>query len=165
MTITSFKVLADKTALELILTDASTATTLSLWTNKTYKTVGLETDLSDKLNGAASQTITITLADLDLSSFDGVYFIDVVSPTETICGIAAETTRYKECILNKRLEYVGEDNCLEYNYPSILNAQSLLLTLDLALEMKLPQEILTIVYALDKFCTEDCKGCGEYKNI
>lgn len=165
MTITSFKVLPDKTALELSLTDASTATTLSLWTNKTYKTVGLETDLSDKLNGAASQTITITLADLDLSSFDGVYFIDVVSPTETICGIVAETTRYKECILDKILESTSADTCLHYNYAEILNAHALYTTLDIALEMKLPQEILTIIFALDKFCTNACKGCGEYTNI
>lgn len=165
MEITSFKLTSDKTALELVLANATNAVTLSLWTNKTYKVNGLEIDLSAKLNGAASQTITITPEDIGLTEFDGVYFIDVIDDTETICAIASELTRYKECILDKILSYTGCDSCLELNYPSVLNAQASLSALQIAIELALPQEILNTIFSLDKFCSNDCKGCGQYKNI
>jgi hypothetical protein len=165
MEITLFQVSEDKTTLDLTLQNAEMADTLHLWTNKTYKTEGLQIDLSDKLNGAASQSITITLEDLGLSEFDGIYFIDVIDDVETKCAIAEELTRYKECIVDKVSSYVGCDSCLETIYPEVLNALHSLITLEIAIELALPQEILNIVFALDKFCNNDCKGCGKYKNI
>lgn len=165
MNITSFKVSQDKASLELVLDTASAATTLYLWTNKTYKTNGLEIDLSAKLDGTPSQNISITLADLALEYFDGIYFIEVSDGTNTDGDVTAELTRYKECILEKVLALKDCDNCLEIINPGIYNAQTLLYTLEKALEEKLPQEILHIVYGLDKFCTNSCNNCGQYKNI
>jgi hypothetical protein len=165
MEITLFKVSEDKTRLDLTLQNAEMADTLHLWTHKTYRTEGLEIDLSAKLNGAATQSITITLEDLGLSYFDGVYFIDVIDDVETVCSMTSELTRYKECILDKMLSYEGCDSCLELNYPEVLKLQALYNELILAIELSYFQEIITLLFGLDKLCSNDCKGCGKYKNI
>jgi hypothetical protein len=162
MNITSFKISQDKSTLELELVDAGAATSLKLWTNKTYKTEGLEIDLSAKLG---TNSITITLEDLGISYFDGVYFIEITNPSETVCGIAAELTKYKECVIEEVLANTECSDCKEQAKPSILNKHTLLRTLELALELAQPQKILNIVFALDRLCNNDCNGCSKYKEL
>lgn len=164
MKITSFKVSNDKSSLLLEIDDATTATNLFLWDKEHYNIDEHKIDLSTKLDGTASQSIVITLADLSISEFDGVYFIDLIDPNDKVCGIVGELTRYKECILDKLLSYQGYDSCLEINYPEVLNSFNLLYTIEKAIELNLAQETLTIIFSLDKFCSNDCKGCGEYKS-
>lgn len=165
MNITSFKVATDKSSLILDLNDAGTVTNLYLWTKETYKVEEFKIDLSSKLNGQFSQIINILPEDIGITNFDGVYFIDVVSITDTACAIAAELTRYKECILNKVLAYADCFSCLQVEQPEVLNAQTVLYTIEKAIELNLIQEVLTLVFFLDKVCSNDCNGCGEYKNI
>ena len=166
MNITSFQVASDKTALLLNIEDAATAIQLHLFTKETYKVDELKIDLSSKLTGEYAQLIIITPEDLGITKFDGVYFIEVINLNgDNFCAIAGELTRYKECILDKVLEYQDCVSCLAVNQPEVLNSFTLLYTLEKAIELNLIQEVLTIVFALDKFCTNDCKGCGEYKNI
>jgi hypothetical protein len=165
MIITSFKVSEDKLTLDLTLTNVAGATTLSLWTYKTYRTEGLEIDLSDKLNGSASQTISITLAEAEVSYFDGVYFIEVSDGTDKVCAMAEELIRYKECLIEKTLSMESCIPCLKNENPELLNVHALYTTLILALEANIPQEVINIAFSLDKFCSDDCTGCKKYKNI
>lgn len=163
MNITSFKVSQDKTSLELALTSAAAATTLHLWTNKTYRVDELKIDLSAKLTGATNPVIYITPQDLGITSFDGVYFIELTDNVETLTAVTAELSKYKECVIEKVLAIKDCDSCMEIENPEVLNVQTALYTLELALSEKAYQEILTIVFMLDKFCTNDCRGCGDYK--
>lgn len=156
---------ADRSSLVLNLDDAGTAINLYLWTKETYKVEEFKIDLSTKLNGQYSQIINITPEDIGITKFDGVYFIDAITATDTKCAIAAELIKYKECILNKVLEYQDCESCLKITQPELLNSFTLLYTIEKAIELNLIQEVLTIVFALDKFCTNDCKGCGEYKSL
>ncbi len=165
MKITSFEVSEDSSVILLNVDNAGAATNLHLWTKETYKIDEYKIDLSGKLTGQFSQSIIITPGDIGASHFDGVYIIDIVGSEGTVCAIAAELTRYKECILEKVLAYQDCDSCLEINYPQVLNAQTLLYTIEKSIELNLVQEVLIMIFALDKFCTNDCKGCGEYKNI
>lgn len=165
MNITSFKVSEDKSTLLLSITDAATVSSLYLWDKETFKVQEYKVDLSAKLTGTANQDIIITPGDIGVSYFDGVYFVEAIDGSATSCKIAAELTKYKECILDKVLESKDCESCLEITYPEVLNSQTLLYTLEKAVELNLIQEVLTLIFTLDKFCSNDCKGCGEFKNI
>ena len=163
MNITSFTISSDKTSLLLYIEDAATVNELNLWTKETYKIDALKIDLSSKLTGEFSQFITITPVDLGITKFDGVYFIEAISGSESSTLIAHELSTYKQCILDKILAIKDCQSCLDFSNPSILNAQTLLYTLELAIEENMIQETLHIVFALDKLCGTNCKGCGKTK--
>src|SRR5210317_2221026 len=121
MEITSFSVSQDRTTLNLVISDAATITTLKLWTAETYKDYSLAIDLSAKLTASATENISITPADLGEPYFDGVYFIQAEDPDEVSEAITADTTRYKECVLNELLEMGVCDECLKTTSVKLLN--------------------------------------------
>ncbi len=165
MTITSFKVSEDKSTLILNLSDASAATNIYIWSDKTYKYENKKVDVSSKLTGAATQSLTISLADMELDYFDGVYFVEVISPTKVCTKVAAELSRYKECIIDKIKKQEGCIPCGDTIDKSLINSHVMLTSLEIAIEQGFIQEILTTVKALNKVCSNSCNNCGKYKNI
>lgn len=165
MKITSFQISTDRTVINLTITDAATVTSLLFWTDVTYRNYSEAIDLSSKLTGAVTENIVITLADLSLSYFDGVYFIEAEDPDELSSAITADLTRYKECILGKVLNSINCEDCLDTISNSALNAQVLLYSLETAIENSFIDEISLILTTLKKYCSDTCKSCGEYKNI
>ncbi len=163
--ITSFKVSSDKSNLLLELTDASTATNLYIWTDKTYKKLNDRIDLSDKLNGSASQSITISLAELNLTEFDGLYFIELVLPSETHAAIAEELTKYEECLIKKANSLSSSNKCFDENRTELINIHTILYSLRASIKHGFIQEMLNQLKALQKFCDNKCQNCGKYKNI
>jgi len=151
MKITSFQISTDRTVINLTITDAATVTSLLFWTDVTYRNY--------------SEAIVITLADLSLSYFDGVYFIEAEDPDELNSAITADLTRYKECILDKVLSSINCEDCLDTISNSALNAQVLLYSLETAIQNSFIDEISLILTTLKKYCSDSCKSCGEYKNI
>jgi len=164
MKITSLTISTDRTQLNLTITDATNVSALKLWTDSTYKDYSLAIDLSAKLTGSATENIVITLADLSLSYFDGVYFVEAEDPDEVSIGIVGDLTRYKECILNKVIVLQNCNDCLKEVDVDLLNAHTLLQSLEIAIENGFIDEIITIINALDVFCSNTCKSCGEYQN-
>jgi hypothetical protein len=163
MKISSIAISTDRTQIDLVITDAASLTSLSLWTDITYKDYSLAVDLSSKLTGATTENITITLADLSITYFDGIYFVEAESVEVSIAAVA-DLTRYKECILTKVLEIAQCNDCLKVFNNSLLNSQALLLSLQTAVTEGFIDEIMLIVETLNKFCSDNCKSCGEYKN-
>ena len=165
MRITLFEVSQDRTQLDLVIEDATLVTSLNLWTTSTYKDYNLAVDLSAKLTGSATETIIITLDDLSLSYFDGVYFIEAENPTTLSLAVASDLTRYKECIVDKILQTINCSDCLNTISDSAINAQTLLYSLQAAIQNSFIDEIVLISNTLDRYCSADCKSCGEHKNI
>jgi hypothetical protein len=136
-----------------------------LWTDKTYKYDNKKINLSSRLNGSASQTITITLTELELPYFDGVYFIEALSDTEEAVAITADLTRYEECILDRVMEKGDCVPCQEVEDPALTNTQAMLDGLYIAIKHGFIQEILTLVKGLDRQCSDECKSCGTYNHV
>lgn len=164
MKITSLAISADRTQMNLTITDAATVSGLKLWTDLNYKDYSLAIDLSAKLTGATTENITITLADLAISYFDGIYYVEAEDPDEIAIEVTADLTRYKECILNKVIINAQCNSCLKVIDGSIENAHILLSSLTVAVNEGFIDEILLLVEALNKFCSNGCKSCGEYQN-
>jgi len=165
MQITTFKISQDRLSMNIIISDAATVTSLKFWTKSTYKDYTQSIDLTTKLTGALTENITVTLSDLGLSYFDGVYFIEAEDPDEITNSITGDLTRYKECILNKVLEYSICEDCLKDKSISLINAQSLLYALETSITQGFINEIVNLTIALDRYCSNTCNSCGEYKNI
>lgn len=151
--------------MNVTITDAATVSSLKFWTNLTYKDYLQSIDLTSKLTGSATENITITLSDVSLSYFDGVYFLEAEDPDEVSGAMTADLTRYKECILGKLMLVSACDECLEKNSTRLINAQGLLNGLETAVEQGFIDETFSIIDALNKFCGNDCKTCGERKNV
>jgi hypothetical protein len=165
MIITAFNISDNKTQLNLTITDAATVTSLKLWTDKTFKNFNKAIDLNGKLTGSATENITITLANLGIPFFDGIYFIEAEDPNEISLDYAYNLERYKECILDKIMYMENCNDCLKKNNINLINAHSLLVGLNIALEDRYIDEILNLVNALNVYCSNDCSTCGKYKNV
>jgi len=165
MKISSLTISTDRKQIDLTIIDAATVSSLKLWTDVTYKDYSLAIDISTKLTGAVTENITITLADLSLQYFDGVYFIEAEDPNEISIQVVADLTRYKECILTKVLQVAQCNDCLKVLNSSIINSQVLLYSLEVAVSEGFVDDIILTVEALNKFCSDNCKTCGEFNNI
>lgn len=165
MQITNFTISPDRTELNIIITDAADVETLLLWTDSTYKNYNEAIDLSSFLTGSATEEIVLTLSDLELEYFDGIYFIEADDSSEVFNAITSDLTRYKECILDKIKIFTLCDDCLKKESIAVMNAQALLRSLEDAIEFGFINELITILKALKIYCSNTCKTCGEYKNI
>lgn len=165
MQITQFQINATRTAIDLTITDAATVSTLTLFTEQTFRDYTEAVDLSSLLTGAATENITISLAAISENQFDGIYYIEAQDPDEIRFGITADLTRYKECILEKTVALALCDSCFEKQSTKLVNAQHLLRGLQDAVDTGFYREAFNLVSALDKFCSNSCKTCGTYSNV
>lgn len=165
MQITNFKISNDKSKIDVTITDAADITSLYLWTDKTFKDFTLAINLTSKLTSSATETFIITLSDIGITKFDGVYFLEAEDTTEISIAVTEELTRYKECILDKIIELSVCDDCLKKQSLVVTNSHQLLRSLYHAIELKFIDEILLLIKALNKFCSNECKTCGQYENI
>jgi hypothetical protein len=165
MQISSFIISADKTQLNLTITDAASLVSLRLWTQLTYKDFSQTIDLSSKITGSATENITITLSDISQNYFDGVYFLEAEDDTESSLEYVYELSKYKECILDKMLEVSACNDCLKEINTDLINAASIYKGLEYALQFRFIDEILNFINILNKFCSNECQTCGKYSNV
>jgi hypothetical protein len=165
MEITSFKPSKDRKTLEVTISDAASVTSLLLFTNKTYKDYNNAIDLTSKLSGLSTENITITLGDLKQSYLDGLYFIQVEDPDEICTSITSDTTRYKECALEKIMQIDNCEECLAEASGNILVVEASLTGLEIAVKHGFVEQAFNIVKALDKLCGTNCNTCGSYDNV
>lgn len=165
MKITNFEISSDKSKLLLTITDAQDIISLRLWDNNSYKDFSKLIDLSDKLTGSATENIEIYLTDLNIQSFDGIYFVEAEDISETSLEFISVLTKYKECLLNKSLLYDDCEDCPNTVNDTILNIQGLLTGLEYASELRYIDDMLNILNALEKYCTNDCNSCGQETNV
>jgi len=165
MQITNFTINAAKTEIDVTITDAATITLLRLWKNFDYKDFSLAIDLSAKLTASATEVLTITLADIGETCFDGVFYLQADDPDEISIDVTADLTRFKECILEKTIIANLSNRCLvEYNKEQI-NAHSILTELSYAVTLKFIDEIVVLLDAINIYCSDECKSCGGYENL
>jgi hypothetical protein len=161
MQITSFKISSDKSKMNLTIIDAVDVVSLRLWDHTTYKEFSDLIDLSDKLTGSSTENIEITPSDLGVNHFDGIYFIEAEDTTETSLEFTFELTKYKECATVKAVKVDPDDNCGSSSNKSFMNVVALYNSLELALEIRHINKILTLIETLDKYCTNKCQTCGD----
>ena len=165
MNIISFKPNETGTELVLELSGAENADTLQIWNDATYKDYGKAIDLSDKLNGNSTQTITITADDLSKNDISGIHFIQVQDNNTLSQALTSYLISYEECILNKLMDLKLCDDCLNRDSLPLINAQTLLTGLNYAVKKGFIEEAKSIRKALDKYCSGECKTCGKYPHI
>lgn len=165
MNISNFSVNSEQTEISITIDDAANVSELFLFTEDTYKNYSLARDLSSYLTGATTEIITISTIDLDIKVFDGIYYLEATSPTEISSAFLYALSRYEECILNKILKINLCDDCLKNKSLQLINAQTTLEGLKIALQNGFIIEGINLLNNLKNYCSNKCKSCGEYDNL
>lgn len=165
MQITSITLSTENQEISLTITDAAAVTTLYAWKENTFQDFDQAIDLSAKLTGAATENITITPADVNEQSFDGIYFIEAQDPTETSLEYVSQISRYKECVLGRLIKLNECSDCLNDENVDLYNVALSVIGLEYALTYRFIDEILSITATLDKYCSSACLSCDSFTTV
>jgi hypothetical protein len=166
MQITKFEINSERDAISLQLINAELLNSLLLFTNKTYKDYSLAVNLNHLIQeGANVQNIEIPINELNTPFFDGLFVIEAESEDDIISALEYDLTRYEECILEKLVKFALCDDCLKNKSLSLINSQALLEGVKSAVKEGFIEEAFNLIKALDIFCSNKCKTCGNYKNV
>lgn len=80
ITVNRFEISTDRTTIDLEITvdSGQVVTDLKLWDETNYKVVSLAEDLNSLISGASNtETISISTSDAGVSSFDGIYILQI----------------------------------------------------------------------------------------
>lgn len=182
VTINILKISADRTTIDVSITTNSddTFTDVNFWTDKTFKDYSLAIDLSAKLTGLTeNEVFSITAEEVGLSSFDGIYFLEITSTDVTpeacaecvnpLLAVVADLSAYREVLLDRVLKlnnncsqlFTG-DICSDSAANNVLNLQMLLDSVMAALQFGYYTQALSLFSSLDKLVDIDtCDTCGE----
>lgn len=164
MNIILFEINSEKTAIDVVISNADNVSSLRLWKETNFKDYNLAIDLSSKLGGSTIETFEITLEDLGETFFDGIYFLEAEDNTSISLKITADLTKYEECILEKVITANLNNQCLVESNLNVINAHSILTSLKYSIALNFVNEILKLNSMLKVYCSNDCKTCGDYKN-
>jgi len=154
----------DNSTITIAIDDAADISALRVWKTDTFKDYDEAIDISSLLTGSATESINVSPTDLDESYFDGVYFIEAEDTDEVSFSIIAVLTRYKECVIERIIENGVCEDCLASTAIPMINAHTTLRALEDAIELNFIDEIITMVNALDTYCSNTCNSCGSYDN-
>lgn len=166
MNISNFSLSQNGENLNVTIEDAANANSLFLFTDKTYKDFDLAIDLTNLLTlGVAVQSLQISLVDLNIEYFDGIYYIEANDDTDIASAFTYALTKYEECIIEKILKINKCDDCLGEKSISLINAQATLNGVKLAVKNGFIQEGINLMQNLRNYCSNKCKSCGELDNV
>ena len=115
--VTKFLVANDLASIDLdvTVTVAETVTAMYMWTDATYKDPAQKIDLTSLLAGATnSESLTITAAQAGLSTFNGLYFVQLeTSDSEAVVIATVNLTQYY--IIQAKLIANIDLSCLNCN--------------------------------------------------
>lgn len=149
-----------------------------VWTDETFKDYNQAIDVSNYLTGTSNiENFTLPASLFEVDKLKGIYFIEfeTTSDVEETCescsnnlGVATSLISFKECLLNKILEYsvcegYNSSPCLNQLLCDIYNINILMEALKISLEFGYYGEAIDILTTLKKLCknSEGCVECGE----
>lgn len=176
--------LLDKIIVSVSTGTGSQFTKLLFWTAETYKDYDLAIDLTHLMSlNSDSEDFEITLADVDLESFSGLFYLEFYSNEETVPGDCftdgnvalypvANFAELYECILDKVLGFeigdcdklssdIGAANC----GTNFLTLNTLLTTLESAVQTGFYEEANTILGTLQDSCSGGCGNCPSMPDV
>lgn len=175
ITINTLSISADRKTMTVALTTDSGQTfdTVNLWTELTYKDYTQAVDLSAKLASATNtESFTITASDLNITQFDGLYFLEFGDTLSQLqLGAVAELTTYKKCLLDTTLEILSSDvdivkgeGCNNADFNKLIYVHATLNALQSAMISGYYGETLDLIATLKKFCVA-CPDCPNLSSI
>jgi len=163
-------------------------TSILLWQMDDFKDYSKAKNLTYKLQNINNkEVILVTAAELNISSFNDIYFIEIESdePTDEECsscqtpalGITYNLLPYYQCILNYFFEGNDKNNecksCNSVNAkPEVITISLLIQMVENALEVGYYLQAVDMVNKLKKLCSiknctnckpVECSSCSKFK--
>lgn len=174
--INNFNIVENGEFLEIEIIDdnvSSTFTSLLLWNQDTFKDYTQAIDLSYKLESLSNtENIRISAQELELVTFDGVWFIETRSTSEDTegpylyptLGITYNLHIYYQCLLDKlfkRLDKVtGCTNCEDSVDEIVLGLNLKLEMFELAIQEGYYTQAIDLLKQIKKICSiNKCSNC------
>lgn len=175
ITINTLQISEDRQTLNIALTAevGDTFSAVNLWTEDTYKDYTKAIDFSSKLAGSTNiESFTITATDLNISQFDGIYFLEFTDNNADLkISAVAELTTYKKCLLDNTLEILNSDinvikgeGCNNSEFNKLIYIHSILNALQSAIISGYYGEAIDFIKTLKKFC-KPCSECPTLSSI
>lgn len=181
--INNFTIIDNGTALSVsVETDLNeTITSALVWTDQTFKDYSQAIDVTSYLAQTSNiENFTLPASVFGVNELQGIYFIEfqTTSGSTDDCvncsnnlGVAASLLCFKECLLDKVLQYsvcddISNENCNESIVTSIINIDVLVDALCTSLEFGYYGEAIDILKTLRKLCncSEGCSECNQCKD-
>lgn len=161
MDIEKFELSTNKTYIDVELSSSDIIEDIYLL-DKDHRSKGVAFNLAKKIeNGETS--FTISLSDLNISKFSGIYVLDIyTNDGGTYKELLLETSAYEGCLLERVLALHICDDCIKKNDTSLVNAFNLLTSLKIAVNLGAYNEAFVLSNGLDKYCKTECRECGNY---
>lgn len=156
---------------------APNLTEVLFWKQEDFQDYSKAIDVSHLIptNNNDIYIFTISKSDVNLESFNGLFFLEFVSGDSSSndysrkIAIAANLISYHECLLDKVLstDIVGckqkKSNCVECE-EDMIYTQVLLSSLNTSIRFGFFEEAIKILKTLDEMC-EICHTCPPYENV
>lgn len=181
--INNFSVSNDATKLYIdVETDTGfNITSAVLWTDETFKDYSQSVDVSSYLTGTTNrEVITLPASVLGEETLSGIYFVEFESDSTiddsdcTNCdnplGVAMSLLCYKQCLLNKILEYSVCDPCAcDKTECNIVNTFMFMEAMTISLQYGYYNDAIDNLNKLRRLCNmtvsstgcSDCTDCGQ----
>ena len=170
ITVNKFQISADRKQIDVDVSAAATFTITGAkaWTEATYGVAASAVNITAKLTGTGpNYTFSLLPADLSVSSFDGIYFVEfttnepvtIAVPIQTVVAVACSFTQFFYCI-NDMLCNINLD-CQDCNYSlnNVLMADLFLEGLKNALMIGRFTDAVNNLASLRKLCKINCDTC------
>ena len=171
ITINTFKITTDGTALDVSVSAEATFTITSavLWTQATFKDYAQAVDFTSKLTQTSeNEVFQISAAELNVAQLDGIYWMEFdTDEPDTAVELAVTTnlTRFYYCITEMICQVV--DPCVANNLPlfNSLTANLYIDSLRNALILGQYQPAIMFWTNLNRLCKVSCKTCCDISPI
>lgn len=180
ITINIFQVSPDRSLINISV-ETSTGNkinSIKLWTDETFKNTSSAINLNGKIQGINNKEVfSISASDLGISSFNGIYFIEVTSTNDTtdvdtcnecdnltLLGVTANLGYFDECLLDNILEVHYDTSDVDNNNQlnDIYNISKLIDAIKIAIRFGYYHNAIDVLSTLKIICRErnGCSQCG-----
>tara|TARA_R110000868_G_scaffold7826_4_gene41228 strand:+ start:2768 stop:3343 length:576 start_codon:yes stop_codon:yes gene_type:complete len=171
ITVTKFEVSSDRLSMNLNVSVGvgETVTSITLWTDSTYKSNTASIDLSSLISGATNEEdITITASQMQETPLDGIYFCEIESSdVADVPGIVATLSLTRFYTVIAQLTANVDLSCLNCN-PNFQNA----LLLDLYVQAMVNsirlgrfQDAIQHLNKINIFNDYECAECAQISPV
>ena len=160
-----FAISSDRSKIDINIIGVESDDSIYLYRHTNYGDTSKAINLMDYFDDVDTIEASLTPQNFGQTYFDGMYILQIEELGQEIkTSIEYDFTKYEECLLNKTLNLSTCDSCLKNISSDLVNASALLESLQYAVKSGFLFESIEVINTLDKYCSNECKSCGNYAN-
>lgn len=146
--------------------DGNLITNITLWSNKDYKKLSNLGNLNSYHSNGQTVSFDIELNDFNLIIDNNLVFIEVENDdNESEISSIYELDDIRKCSLNKLMESLSKDECINEVKKEIANIENLISVFQYSIKFNYFDKSIFIYESLQKMCKQECDTCPKFKYL